>query len=268
MNPSDLVLLCTGSQGELRSALYKIARGEDNFFRFDDKDVVLFSSKVIPGNEVEIRNLQNMLVENGVEILTSDIEKNLHVSGHPGKKSVLQMYKWIKPKSLIPVHGDQWMLLSHKKFAKDSGLEEVRIPKIGEVISCKRSGGKASLEVINTVDATYFAVDGVSIVPFSSPSLRDRSLVAENGLVSLSVVSRESKSKTKVDIGVAIIGIPLSVEMYAKMEGLVKDTVNEALSSGPSVSDFTAPKIKKLVAKLFDINCRRRPVVVFHMLHV
>ena len=116
------LILCTGSQGEYRAALSKIARDEHQHIVAEKGDTVIFSSKVIPGNEAGIINLQNLFAKKGINIITGK-DEFVHVSGHPCQDELTEMYKLIKPKSIIPVHGEFRHLVANANLAKNNGIK-------------------------------------------------------------------------------------------------------------------------------------------------
>jgi ribonuclease J len=259
--PFEKVLfLCTGSQGEFRSALYKIARGENKNIKLGGNDVVLFSSKVIPGNEVEIRNLQNLLVRKNVEIVTSDIESDIHVSGHPGKSSVLQMYKWLSPKSLIPVHGDASMLFAQKRFAEENGISNIFVPDIGDVISVQNQ--KPAL--IKRLDVEYFAIDGPDIIPINSTPIKERSIMSCNGCVSISILLKENSSLKK-DPDVAIVGIPIDGGIEKRLKTMVNQVVRNEIEAHGDDLKVLRDEISRLAKKSIERYCQKKPLVIVHV---
>ena len=118
--PSDkLLLLCTGSQGEVRAALARIADGTHPHISLGQGDSVVFSSRVIPGNEVPIRNLQNKLADRGVRLYTERDHPGIHVSGHPCRDELADMYRWARPQIAVPTHGERRHLMEHCNLALD-----------------------------------------------------------------------------------------------------------------------------------------------------
>lgn len=132
--PRDRVLyLVTGSQGEPRAAMQRIATGNHARIRLEAGDTVIFSSKIIPGNERTLFNLHNLLVELGVEVITEE-DHFVHVSGHPCRDEMEQMYRWMKPKIAIPVHGEARHLYAHARFAKQLGVEQALVVRNGDLV--------------------------------------------------------------------------------------------------------------------------------------
>src|SRR3546814_538657 len=114
---NEVLLLCTGSQGEPRAALWRVARGDWPNVALERGDAAVFSSRIIPGNETAIFELQNALAEAGIEVIT-DHDHDIHVSGHPGRGELVQMYQWVRPRVAIPVHGEARHLAAHAEIAK------------------------------------------------------------------------------------------------------------------------------------------------------
>lgn len=132
--PRERVLyLVTGSQGEPRAAMQRIATGNHARIRLEAGDTVIFSSKIIPGNERTLFNLHNLLVELGVEVITEE-DHFVHVSGHPCRDEIEQMYRWMKPRIAIPVHGEARHLYAHARFAKQLGVEQALVVRNGDLV--------------------------------------------------------------------------------------------------------------------------------------
>jgi ribonuclease J len=182
--PSGHVLfLCTGSQGEPRAALSRIAAGEHRTVKFSRGDVVIYSSKIIPGNEKGIFALQNALADEGIEIVTEKM-RDIHVSGHPCRDELAQMYEWVRPQTAIPVHGERRHLLEHAKLAKTLGVKHSYAPRNGEMIKMSPKGVK----VIDIVASGRLHQDGADIVSAQDEGLRLRRKMAYAGHVSVSLV--------------------------------------------------------------------------------
>jgi ribonuclease J len=148
--PKDKVLyLCTGSQGEVRAALSRIATGSHPHVSLGAGDHCIFSSRQIPGNEVAIRNLMNNLAERGVRLYTERDHPGIHVSGHPCRDELRQMYDWVRPTIAIPTHGERRHLLEHLALAKDMQTPQGVAPRNGDMV--RLAPGRA--EVIDEVPA-------------------------------------------------------------------------------------------------------------------
>src|ERR1700744_5893649 len=182
--PEDKILyLCTGSQGEPRAALSRIADGSHRHVNLGKGDHCIFSSRVIPGNEVGIRNMQNNLAERGVRVHTDREHPGIHVSGHPCRDELKQMYQWARPQIAVPTHGERRHLLEHAAFARDMQVPQTVSPRNGDMV--RLAPGRA--EVIDEVPAGRLYIDGNMIVPAGAEPLRERRHVAYNGVLVVSL---------------------------------------------------------------------------------
>lgn len=183
MPAANVLYLCTGSQGEPRAALSRIADGSHRTVKFHKGDVVIFSSKIIPGNEIGIFALQNALADDGVDIVTEKM-RPIHVSGHPCREELKQMYKWVRPKIAVPVHGERRHLLEHAKLAKSLSPKFSIAPRNGEMIMLSDKGPA----IVDIVKSGRLHQDGNVIIPDTDEGLRLRKKMAYAGHVTVSVV--------------------------------------------------------------------------------
>lgn len=257
--PADKVLLiCTGSQGEQRSALYKLARGENKVVHLGKDDVVIFSSKVIPGNEIGIRDLQNMLLRRGVEIVSDDTESDIHVSGHANKAMVKKMYEWLKPKTLMPVHGDARMLYAQEKFARTCGIDEILVAESGDVITYK----DGELQKTDHHDMVFNAVDSGGIIPLNSLPLRDRQAMSYGGHVSVSFVM--SGIELIDEPKISIQGINTNKKMLNRVNSGVYQIIKNEVAKARDIDDTKREisySVRKLMMKLFN----KKPLIAVHI---
>ncbi|MDR0744350.1 MAG: ribonuclease J [Holosporales bacterium] len=260
MPPSKVLLICTGSQGEARSALFRLSRGENRTIKLGKNDVVLFSSKVIPGNELDIREMQNSLVKQGVEIVTTDTEDDIHVSGHPNKKDIKNMYEWLKPKSLIPIHGDARMLYAHEKFAREIGIPETLIAQSGDIVSVLNG----QLKIIDHKDVIFNAVDGSDLIPINSKAIRERTIMSYSGFVSVSFnLSEDNTMLTPPDI--LIFGIYLDEDVTHKLKNIMHQMIkNEVLKYNNDISSIKSESINSIKNLIFR-HFEKKPLVAVHI---
>ncbi|MGH6997358.1 MAG: ribonuclease J, partial [Phenylobacterium sp.] len=155
MPENEVLFLCTGSQGEPRAALSRIADGSHPHVKLGAGDACVFSSRVIPGNEIPIRNLQNRLADRGVRLYTERDHPGIHVSGHPCRDELAQMYNWARPQIAVPTHGERRHLLEHAAFAKDLQVPQSIAPRNGDMV--RLAPGRA--EIIDEVPAGRIYVD-------------------------------------------------------------------------------------------------------------
>lgn len=173
---SETLLICTGSQGEQRAALLRIAKGEDRHISLERGDVVIFSSRQIPGNEKAIAALQNLLVRNGIQVITAN-ESDIHVSGHPNRDELVEMYSWIRPKIVVPVHGEDHHIAEQAKLASDHKVPFVITPHNGDLIELSPEGPL----LIDEVPSGRLALDGRKLIPFRGEVMHERHRLMSTG---------------------------------------------------------------------------------------
>ncbi|VAV99603.1 Ribonuclease J (endonuclease and 5' exonuclease), partial [hydrothermal vent metagenome] len=182
--PNDKILyICTGCQGEARAAMMRIVQGNNRDVVISRGDTVIFSSKIIPGNEILIGRLHNSLVEMGAEVITEK-DAFVHVSGHPGQKELRQMYDWIRPEILVPVHGEHRHLIKQAQLGKSHHIPQTIVPRNGSLI--RLAPGPA--EIVEYVDAGRFALDGQYIIPTEDDAIVTRRRILYNGALVVSLV--------------------------------------------------------------------------------
>ena len=179
----NIVIICTGSQGETRAAMARIASASHEMIDLDAGDTVIYSSRQIPGNEPAISKIQDMLLRRGIYVVTDD-DAPVHVSGHPARDEVAEMYGLVKPKIAIPVHGTARHLLAHAELARSCQVGQTLIPNNGIIIGFK-DGKATELGHVQTGAMTH---EGGEIVDIQSEQLRARRRMLWNGAVSVSVV--------------------------------------------------------------------------------
>ena len=182
--PNEKVLyICTGCQGEARAAMMRIAQGNNRDVVISRGDTVIFSSKIIPGNEILIGRLHNDLVELGAEVITEK-DHFVHVSGHPGQMELKQMYDWIRPDILVPVHGELRHMEKQADFGLSQGIPKAIVPRNGTMI--KLAPGPA--KIVEYVNVGRFALDGQFIIPTEDEAIVTRRRILYNGALVVSLV--------------------------------------------------------------------------------
>src|SRR5271156_4494357 len=188
--PRDrIVMICTGSQGEPRAALSRIARDDHPHVVLETGDVVIFSSRIIPGNEKSINRLQNALVRLGVEIVTEE-NHFVHVSGHPARDELVRMYQMVRPRVAIPVHGEARHLMANAAIAGECQVPETLVIENGDLVRLGPSGAV----IVDEVPVGRLASDGKTLLPLNGEALKDRRRVVLNGsAVATLVLDRQGR---------------------------------------------------------------------------
>ncbi|HEY1752734.1 MAG TPA: ribonuclease J [Caulobacteraceae bacterium] len=267
--PAEKVLfLCTGSQGEPRAALARVADGTHPHLTLGQGDACVFSSRVIPGNEIPIRNLQNKLADRGVRLFTERDHPGLHVSGHPCRDELKRMYQWARPQIAVPTHGERRHLLEHVNLARDLQVPQALAPRNGDMV--RLAPGHAA--VIDEVPAGRLYVDGGMVTPENGEALRERRHAAFNGMLTVAV-ALDRKGRIASGPQVRALGLP-GEEGY-ELEEAVDDLASEAeaalkrLSAGDREDDARVEQalsraVKKAAYRIWE----RRPVVETTVLRV
>ena len=261
--PDDkVVVICTGSQGEPRAALSRIADDSHPEISLADGDVVIFSSRQIPGNEKAISRLQNKLLNRGVKIIT-DQDHHVHVSGHPAHDEVVFMYQTIKPDIAIPVHGEKKHLRANALIAESCQIPQILMPDNGNVI--RLCSGKA--EVIADVKTDALVVDGKQLTPLTSQTIKDRNKLLHNGSIFASIVLASDGLCDGPPVVTCIgVGAGIQVVLDQQLEALICDGI-ETLSPAERVIDETVIKACTKVIKRF---CRgqlgKSPTISIHII--
>ncbi|MBL8556923.1 MAG: ribonuclease J, partial [Phenylobacterium sp.] len=218
---NGVLYLCTGSQGEPRAALARIAEGTHPHVNLGAGDSVVFSSRVIPGNEIPIRNLQNKLTERGVRLYTERDHPGIHVSGHPCRDELAEMYSWARPAIAVPTHGERRHLMEHAAFARDLQVPQQVTPRNGDMV--RLAPGRA--EVIDEVPSGRLFVDAGVLTPENGEALRERRHASFNGVVTVAVVL-DGRNKLASSPQVRAIGLPSDSD--DDLEDALDDLADEA----------------------------------------
>lgn len=184
LHPEQVLFICTGCQGETRAAMARIAGNTHPRVSLARGDTVIFSSKIIPGNEKSIGRMHNRLAERGIEII-DERDPDVHVSGHPQRDELRTLYSWVRPNIVVPVHGESRHLISHAELAEEIGVDAAPVISNGDVL--KLAPGEP--EVVGEVPTGRLAVDGAKLVAPTHASIRARRRLMENGAVFVTVIA-------------------------------------------------------------------------------
>jgi len=218
----QVLVVATGGQGEPRAALARVAEGNHQI-KLEAGDTVLFSSKVIPGNEIAIGRIQNRLAEDGIQMIT-DRQAEIHVSGHPGRPELAEMYRWIRPQILVPVHGEMRHMTEQARFGTEQGIPSVVVQKNGDMV--RLAPGKPG--VISRERAGRLVLDGDVILPADGMTMAERRKLAVNGQVSVAV-ALDGRGGLIGDPVVRALGLPVEDDLDAFIAETIED-VREAIN--------------------------------------
>src|SRR3982750_1244394 len=177
----EVLIIATGGQGEPRAALGRIASGTHEL-KLSEEDTVIFSSRIIPGNEVAIGRIMNQLSELGVKIVT-ERQAHVHVSGHPGRPELIEMYKWVRPQIVVPVHGEPRHLAEHARLALGHGIPHAVVQKNGDVIRLAPGDPRK----LDEVRVGRLVLDGDVILPADGATVNERRRIGYTGLITVAL---------------------------------------------------------------------------------
>ena len=183
MDPAKILILCTGAQGEAQAALSRIATGSHPVLKLEPGDLVVYSSKQIPGNELAIGRVQNALATRGIEVITEK-QAHVHVSGHPGRPELEAMYEWIRPEMAIPVHGERRHMEAHAALALECGVKKAMVPINGSAIRLAPNGPK----LLSHEKAGRLVLDGDVILPADGVTIVERRRLMMSGHMGVTIV--------------------------------------------------------------------------------
>ena len=243
---NKILYLATGSQGEPMGAMNRIINGSHPEVFLEEGDCVIFSSKIIPGNEKKLYNLQNKIVRNNIEIISEE-NAFVHVSGHPNRDDLKDMYKWVKPKSVIPVHGEHRHMQEHVNFAKEMQVPKTLLIENGDII--KLLPGDAP-KVVDKAPSGRVYLDGSINVETDAQSIKDRKNLSINGYLEITLlVSNNGKIKKPI---ISFRGIPEK----ENSEHFIFDMEDEIFNICRTFSLDNKNQQKNLIETIKQ-NCRR-----------
>ena len=248
--PRDKILIaCTGCQGEPRAAISRIARDDHKKIHLAAGDNVLFSSKIIPGNEITLGALFNDLTSKKINVITEK-DAYIHVSGHPGRADLAKMYEWTKPAAAIPVHGEARHLTRHAEFAKEMGVGHVIVPQNGDVIEINQSG----LKLVDQVASGRLALDGSEIVSVEDEGLAERRRASVSGFVTVSVIFDRDGALAAEPV-LAVLGLPRSGQptFYDILVAAVESGLDR-MKSNARLSDDSVEEVCRIAIRR---RCRK-----------
>jgi ribonuclease J len=262
--PGRTLIVCTGGQGEPRAALTRIAQNEHPYLSLERGDVVVFSSRVIPGNEPAIGRLQNALLRLGVEIVTHR-DGLIHVSGHPARGDLARMYDLVRPRVSVPVHGELRHLLEHARLARERNVPDALVVENGTLV--RLAPGPSC--IVDHVPVGRRLLEGNRAVPVDGELVRSRAKAIYNGAVVLTVVLT-GKGRSPADIRLSSVGLLEEGEdevmhgICAAARGAVEDLTATQYSDDETVRETVRVAVRRASRQLID----KRPLAHVHVVRV
>jgi ribonuclease J len=264
--PRDrIILICTGSQGEPRAALSRIARDDHPHVVLETGDAVIFSSRIIPGNEKAINRLQNALVRLGVEIVTEE-DHFVHVSGHPARDELVRMYQMVRPQIAIPVHGEARHLIAHAQLAGECQVPQPLVIQNGDMV--RLTGNRAA--VVDEVPVGRLASDGKGLLPLDGTTLKDRRRATFNGTAVATLVL-DRQGRTIAPATISLIGVvePTAAEAAIPALRSALERAVDELPAGPRRDDEAVRDVlRRTLRRVLNERFGKRPLVEIHLVRI
>lgn len=261
---SKITILCTGAQGEAEAVLMRIANKEHKFLKIKKGDTIIFSSSVIPGNERTVQIMKDAILRQGAKVFHYKM-MDIHAGGHAKKEELRKMIKLIKPKFFLPIHGQYSMLVAHADLAKEMGVkaQNVVLAENGNIVHLTQKG--FSIEK-GQVASNYVMVDGLGIGDVGEVVLRDRKMLAKDGMfVIVAVVDRQTGKVTRSPdiISRGFVYLRESKELLREVRKKVIGIVNSTTGKGGAVNwVFVKDEIKNKIGQFLFEKTQRRPMVL------
>lgn len=262
---SDLVILCTGSQGEPLAALSRFATGEHKYITLSPGDTIIFSSSPIPGNTQGINELVNKLIKIGCDVYQNDERFQLHASGHPCRTELRLIQKLAQPKNFMPVHGEYRMLKIHAEIAKEMGLDDdhVFICQNGDILTLYNHNVSKSIEKVQT-DSLY--IEGFEAISLSTAIIRDRNVLTNEGCVNVTLFLDPKENKLMLPPLIntrGFVNTYTKTPLFYRMKDLINASINRYYKTSKHV---TYQQIKDIVknelGKFLFKETKKTPMII------
>lgn len=262
--PDKVLALCTGSQGEPRAALARIANDDHPQVTLNKGDSVIFSSRTIPGNEKAVGGVINGLITQGIEVIT-DRTHLVHVSGHPRRDELRDMIAWTRPQSLIPVHGEPLHLFEHAKLAREVGVPKVLTCKNGDLVRL----APGDLAIVDQLPSGRLFKDGAILEDSRSRAVIERRRLAFAGCAFVAVVV-SGKGELLDDPEIDLIGIPEKSASGEDLDDIVFDVVVSTIETLPKARrrdpDALGESVRRAVRSTLAQQWGKKPICTVHVL--
>ena len=264
--PEKVLALCTGSQGEPRAALARIAQDEHPEVTLNRGDRVIFSARTIPGNEKAVARVINGLVTQGVEVIT-DRDHLVHVSGHPRRAELRDMIKWVRPQILIPAHGEALHLAEHARLARAAGVPKVITCRNGDLVKL----GPGDPGIIGQLPAGRLYKDGNIVEDAKSRAVVERRRMGFAGCVFVAIAMTE-KGEMADDPEIDLVGIPEKNRAGEELDEIVFDVVVSTVEGLPRArrrdADAMGESVRRAVRSALNEQWGKKPICLVHVLEV
>jgi ribonuclease J len=264
--PDKVVALCTGSQGEPRAALARIANDDHPQISLNKGDRVIFSSRTIPGNEKAVGSIINNLVLQGIEVIT-DRTHLVHVSGHPRRDELRDIIAWTRPKILIPVHGEALHLSEHAQLASAAGVPRVLVCRNGDLVKL----GPGDPGIIDELPAGRLYKDGAILEDAKSRAVIERRRMGFAGCVFVAIAVTQT-GQLADDPEVDLVGVPEKNRLGEELDDIVFDVVVSTVEGLPRARrrdpDALAESVRRAVRSVLNEQWGKKPLCLVHVLEV
>jgi ribonuclease J len=255
--PHEQLILCTGSQGEPLSALTRIAYNDHPAIKVERGDTVIMSSRPVPGNELRVHDTINRLTKNGAEVLHEE-NADVHVSGHARAEELRTLLSLIRPKAVMPIHGEYRMQAAHARLAQDAGVpaSSIVIAENGDVVELSRTG----IRIADKIEAGVTYVDGLGVGDITDVALRDRRHMSEDGvlIVVTTLADNGATAPELISRGFA----ENDDELFSEMRDEVREIVRELLADDMREIKLLQEHIHDGLGQLIYDRTRRRPMIL------
>jgi len=255
--PGEVLILCTGSQGEPMSALSRIAQRNHSFVHITPGDTVILASSLIPGNENAVFKVINGLIRLGANVVHKG-NANVHVSGHASAGELLYAYNIVKPRNVLPVHGEYRHMKANAELARSTGVENVVIAEDGVVVDLV--DGVAS--IAGKVDCGYVFVDGSNIGDITESDLKDRRILGEEGFISVIVVVDSVTGKVSSGPEIHARGFAEDDSTFDEIKKPICEALDRAVAEGNTDSYQLQQTVRRVVGRWVSNTHRRRPMII------
>ena len=257
--PDQVVLISTGSQGEPLSALARIANREHPAIRLEPGDTVVLASSLVPGNENAVFRVINGLTKLGAHVVHKG-NAMVHVSGHASAGELLYVYNVLKPRNVMPVHGEARHLIANADLAVSTGVprDHTIIAEDGTVVDLRDHRAK----IVGQIECDYVFVDGSTVGDISESSLTDRKILGEEGFISVVAVVNLRTQKVLSGPDIHDRGFLEDPSVYESVRGQIADALTEALQDGVDDTHRLQQVIRRQIGKWVSATYRRRPMII------